>query len=501
MGDEEKKKGLPKDQEHSEVPEGTPTDQHLFPVINGVENQGLSDSSATETGIHGEGDQSKQKVKRTPKKSTISPALELKVISQHSRLRVFSDWETLAAMLTVADGLAQLKSRLELLEGEWHQFNLTHDSLALTCTKEFLESSYVKDGVYDLVYRSYINAKGKLIALINSIPVPAVAPTVIHSTRAPTHLPALAIPKFDGRYENWPEFRDSFTSMVINAQELAPVQRLQYLKSCLQGQAALSLASVQMCDDQFVPAWNQLKERYDNPRLLIGAQLDKLLNMHALTSRSSEQLNYLLNTVSEVINALNALGVQLNSDMNPLLTQLIISKLDSHNRELWENKMGASTEYPSLKVLNDFLVSRARAQERVEQASKPPRSSGKPASYSAVAVSNSHSSETKSPATNSSTALKKPPKKVFPPAQYPCDLCKGDHFIVRCTQFLGLTKAQRTQVVVEKRLCENCFGHHLPDTCNSKFTCRVCEQKHHTMIHPGLNSTQKPSSSAAKGTQ
>ncbi|XP_057339486.1 uncharacterized protein LOC130676987 [Microplitis mediator] len=336
MGDEEK--DLLTDPQHSEVPEGTPTDQHLYLVINVGDTQVLSDSSATETGIHGEGDQSKQKLKRTPRKSTISPALELKVISQHSRLRASSDWEALAATLTVADGLSQLKSRLELLEGEWHQFNLTHDSLALACTKEFLESSYVKDGVYDLVYRSYINAKGKLIALINSIPVPAVAPAVIHSTRSPTHLPALAIPKFDERYENWPEFRDSFTSMVINAQELAPVQRVY------------------------------------------------------------------------------------------------------------------STEYPSLKALNDFLVSRARAQERVEQASKSPRSSGKPASYSAAAVSNSHSSETKAPATNSSAALKKPPKKVFPPAQYPCDLCKGDHFIVRCTQFLGLTKAQRTQVVVEKRL-------------------------------------------------
>ncbi|XP_057340571.1 uncharacterized protein LOC130677734 [Microplitis mediator] len=135
--------------------------------------------------------------------------------------------------------------------------------------------------------------------------------------------------------------------------------------------------------------------------------------------------------------------------------------------------MGASTEYPSLKSLNDFLVSRARAQERVEQASKPPRSSGKPASYSAAAVSNSHSSDTKSPATNSSAALKKPPKKVFPPAQYPYDLCKGDHFIVRCTQFLGLTNAQRTQVVVDKRLCENCLGHHLPDACNSPFLCKI----------------------------
>ncbi|XP_057335425.1 uncharacterized protein LOC130674172 [Microplitis mediator] len=289
-------------------------------------------------------------------------------------------------------------------------------------------------------------------SLINSIPVPAAAPAVVHSTRASTHLPALAIPKFDRRYENWPEFRDSFTSMVINVAELAPVQRLQYLKSCFQEPAALSLASVQMCDEQFVSAWTQLKERYNNPRLLIGSQLNKLLNMRVLTLRSSEQLNYLLNTVSEVINALKALGVQLNSDMNPLLMQLIISKLDSHNRELWKNKMSASTEYPTLKALNDFLVS--RAQERVEQtfSSKPPRSSGNPASYAAAAVPHS-SPSTQTLATHSSAASSKPPKKVSPPAQYPCDLCKGDHVIVRCTQFLGLNNAKRTQIVVDKRLC------------------------------------------------
>lgn len=147
------------------------------------------------------------------------------------------------------------------------------------------------------MYCSYIAAKGKPIALINSIPVPAAAPVVVHSTRVPTRLPVLVNPKFDGRYENWPKFNDLFISMVINADELAPVQRLQYLKSYLQGQAALSLTSVQMCNDQFLPDGNQLKKRYNNPRLLISAQLDKFPDMHALTSRLSELFNYLLNMV------------------------------------------------------------------------------------------------------------------------------------------------------------------------------------------------------------
>lgn len=40
----------------------------------------------------------------------------------------------------------------------------------------------------------------------------------------------------------------------------------------------------------------QLTEWCNNSRLLISAQLDKLLHMHAFTLLSSEQLNYLLNT-------------------------------------------------------------------------------------------------------------------------------------------------------------------------------------------------------------
>ncbi|XP_053597666.1 uncharacterized protein LOC128668533 [Microplitis demolitor] len=75
--------------------------------------------------------------------------------------------------------------------------------------------------------------------------------------------------------------------------------------------------------------------------------------------------------------------------------------------------MGASTEYPTLQSLNDFLVSRTRAQERVEQASaSKPRSSGKTASYAATAGPNS-SPGTQPPATQSSAALAKPPKKII----------------------------------------------------------------------------------------
>ncbi|XP_044594851.1 uncharacterized protein LOC123272215 [Cotesia glomerata] len=416
--------------------------------------------------------------KRGRKRSTKACELDLKVSGQLSRLKLISDIEATASSLTTAEGLSSLKARMEVLIQEWQQFSLIHDHLASNATEEFLQHPYIKDGTFDVSYRSYIGARTALSTLIHQLdapaqPIPAqqVAPRVPHRVA----LPPLNINHFSGDYAKWPEFRDMFTSIVINCEGLQDVERLHYLKTHLTGQAAQLIASTPMCNENFASAWAAIQKRYDVPRLLISAQLDKLLNLPTLTSKFAKQLYSIIDQTHEAISALVAQQVNLCAGDCYLLTRLIISKLDRSTRETWELSLGSSVEFPSLSQLRQFLTERARAQERYEESTNKPgdqqRSSHSSSRSTAKAIKGTAHAHMATSSTQGSTVSPAPQAegKRTPVAQYPCDLCKGDHYVVRCDQFGRMTPQERIQVVDQFRLCPNCLGHYRVETCKSRF--------------------------------
>ena len=70
-----------------------------------------------------------------------------------------------------------------------------------------------------------------------------------------------------------------------------------------------------------------------------------------------------------------------------------------------------------------------------------------------------------------------------------CWLCKNNHRLMNCKDFLAKTPAERNNFVSDNKLCFNCLskGHQLND-CKSDFRCREdnCNRKHHTLLHQEL---------------
>ena len=70
-----------------------------------------------------------------------------------------------------------------------------------------------------------------------------------------------------------------------------------------------------------------------------------------------------------------------------------------------------------------------------------------------------------------------------------CWLCKNNHRLMNCKDFLAKTPAERNNFVSDNKLCFNCLskGHQLND-CKSDFRCREdnCNCKHHTLLHQEL---------------
>ena len=71
-----------------------------------------------------------------------------------------------------------------------------------------------------------------------------------------------------------------------------------------------------------------------------------------------------------------------------------------------------------------------------------------------------------------------------------CKVCKGEHSIMRCSDFKSLTVQERNAFVRKHKLCANCFrDNHTTENCTSKNRCFVCQRKHSAFLHTDTNLT------------
>lgn len=92
-------------------------------------------------------------------------------------------------------------------------------------------------------------------------------------------LPPLDLPLFVGDYDKWVSFYDTFVALILANNNLTNVQKFYYLQSCLKNKAAQRISSIQITDSNYKVAFDLLKERYENKRLIIHSHMRLLFEM------------------------------------------------------------------------------------------------------------------------------------------------------------------------------------------------------------------------------
>ncbi|XP_070166989.1 uncharacterized protein [Polyergus mexicanus] len=244
---------------------------------------------------------------------------------------------------------------------------------------------------------------------------------------------------------------------------------MHYLRTSLMGEAAQLISNLPVSEDSFASAWDLLVSRFENKRLLISAQVDRLFRTKTISQRFSKELNTLLNTTTE---ALNALGAPVQH-WDHLLVHLTVQRLDPSTREAWKVKLGSTMDPPSYKNIRTFLTGRARAMESMEFGTLSVSPADNPASPALR-----HSSK---PSTATAHVAISPPSGTSETSG--CALCSGPHYIVSCPRFRDMSPHLRRNIVIDLYLCFNCLGRHNAVACQNSKRCRECGNKHHTMIH------------------
>jgi len=90
------------------------------------------------------------------------------------------------------------------------------------------------------------------------------------------------LPKFNGKYEEWLSFEDSFKVLVHENVKIQTVQKFNYLKSCLVENAAQIIQSLSSTVENYEIAWYLLTERYSNKRIIIQSHVKALFELQAI---------------------------------------------------------------------------------------------------------------------------------------------------------------------------------------------------------------------------
>lgn len=279
-------------------------------------------------------------------------------------------------------------------------------------------------------------------------------------------LPESKLPTFDGSYENFIEFRNNFMSMIGNRNDISRVQKLQYLKTALKGEASHKIANILITDENYERAWSVIMRAYYDERLIKSKHLSLLLKIPKQQHDSAEGLQRLADETQQHVESLKSLGVVICDE---ILIQNIENKLCKSTADKWEETLKRGM-FPKLDEMYEFLYKTAARLKKRNEAEHS-ASNNKPKLL--------HNSNNKNLNSNK--------KQTFlTSVGGNCPACKEKHLLFRCKLFKQMTIPKRRELVNQASLCVRCLRKHETEDCKIK-KCLVCDRSENLLLHEHVN--------------
>ncbi|XP_036336161.1 uncharacterized protein LOC118746416 [Rhagoletis pomonella] len=258
--------------------------------------------------------------------------------------------------------LEQVKVRAEKLEAYYARFVDAHEKqLDQDATQA---STY--DDIAALVESRYFTAQALLAVKIKEL-TPVSAP-ILHEQQP--FAVQVNIPyqqhdlkntwgNFDGTLTMWSGFRDRFSAGIHENKNVSPAFKFSYLKKSLIGRAAQTLGEWQLTDDNYIEAWERLKQLYDRKYPICREHLRQFIRLPVIGGvPRAHELQRMSNVTHEVLRQLRAQGIRVDAwDM--IIVHMLHERLDPDTSKQWE--LQRETETPTVKQMLDFLDRQAAA--------------------------------------------------------------------------------------------------------------------------------------------
>lgn len=148
-------------------------------------------------------------------------------------------------------------------------------------------------------------------------------------------LPTIKIPTFDGKYEDWLEFRDTYLSLIHENESISDIQKYHYLRASLIGSAAQVIRAIEFSSNNYTVAWDTVFNRFNNTSLLINNHIKALFDIEPILKESASKLRNLGDNISKHLKSLEQLAEPVDK-WDTLVIFIMAAKLDATTSREWE---------------------------------------------------------------------------------------------------------------------------------------------------------------------
>lgn len=355
---------------------------------------------------------------------------------------------------------AELERRYAKLINTYEEIMISDKS---TEDADFLKEATTK---YKDAYKKYIGCKSKISDVVTAKQKPRADESIRHDTTmgqqsfsSSLKLPPCDTPPFEGGYAKWPAFRDIFWAVFGTHPELSAAQKLYHLRSKTRGEAHQIVSKFDLVDDNFQLAWEALKNRYENPRILVHQQMKQLFGIQVAQTETAKSIRHIQRGINDSLAIFKSYKIK-TEDWDPILVHHCSTKLPEETLRAWEDSLSNHKDLPTWSQMTEFLSKRVEVLETLADLRKP---------------TTRESQGTKTQSFHSELNQKK---------SNMCKRCEADHPLRLCKYFNALSANERIKYAFANKYCTNCLSpNHFKKKCTSQNFCRKCGGKHHSMLH------------------
>ncbi|XP_075157629.1 uncharacterized protein LOC142230895 [Haematobia irritans] len=387
---------------------------------------------------------------------------------------------------------SSLEVRLDDLDRRWSKLQLVYEELSLSPDSSISKQSKGNARInFDNCAEAYYGTRSKIIDILRISGALNSQNVTLRRRTTPRDsyendrhfsdnssvcikVPPCDTEVFSGSYEQWPSFRDIFTAVYVKHPKLTAAQKLYHLRNKTKDSAGAIVKRYSLCDENFEHAWNSLKARFENKRVLVDNQLKILFNIQAAKTEDSESLQKIHSTVNDCLCTLKSLDIAVD-DWDPILIFLVSTKLPEETISQWEQSLRSHRDLPSWSQMDKFLINRFEVVERIN---------------SFKSAREGHSLTIRNSPTTSNRIQSYSSQEKLDAS---CQVCTKRHNIRVCPDFRKFSPQERIDFVYKNKMCNNCLSDsHQKAKCKSKHTCLTCKKHHHTLLH--LDRISQPTS-------
>lgn len=305
-------------------------------------------------------------------------------------------------------------------------------------------------------------------------------------------LERIELGNFNGNLTEWNSWKEVFLVLVHNSATIPAIMKFHQLRSHLKGPALETISGYQLTANNYLPAWEDLKARYDRKDNIVHEYIKKFIEVPILNIHSPYQKIFtVINGTKQMLRALPGLDVNV-AQWDPFILFILLSKLDEETRRTWKNLVGRR-ENATVAELLEFLETKAIESQPSMSEHMYNMLSGKKmtmARSNAPKIFYTEGAGTSEAGTSAGTTGSKNSFPKQPGNQNwqqfdsnKCPKCRGSHRLTWCDAFKRMKPEERKAFVKRHRFCYKCLEPHLFKHCKER-NCSNCSGTHHRLICP-----------------